>query len=482
MNRKVVAYYRYSSNNQDENSIEYQRLAAQEYCKRNNYDLVKEYIDEAKTGTNDNRAGFLQMKKDASKSPTWDAVIFYDFSRFSRDVSLAIQDTAYFHDLDIDLISITQPLDNSNEGYLMRHFIYSLNDYYSKNNAKHTHEGMKLKALQGLHCGGTPPLGYDVDENKKLVINPEEAIVVKLIFDCFDANFSLNQTAELLNSRGYLTKAGKPFTKNSFDNILNQEKYVGIFSWNTTQKRKTNYTRNSHAKKSLEEQVRIENAVPAIIDAEQFYRVQEKRKNHSSYCSPSKSRYHYMLSGLQILKCAECGSFLVGTICATHGRKYTTYSCPNRKSKKCSMKEIHTEILDRAVAFYIASDLRNRKDLKEISELLSVDPICNLLINKKKGIEKSIHNVLHTVSKCYCEETTERLRILNEQKSEVTSQIEACQNYTKELTEENIHKVCNRFAKYLMESKDVEVKKYLRSTVKEILVGNDDVQISLNII
>ena len=101
---------------------------------------------------------------------------------------------------------------------------------------------------------------------------------------------------------------------------------------------------------------------------------------------------------------------------------------------------------------------------------------------KKKGIEKSIHNVLHTVSKCYCEETTERLRILNEQKSEVTSQIEACQNYTKELTEENIHKVCNRFAKYLMESKDVEVKKYLRSTVKEILVGNDDVQISLNII
>ena len=129
MNRKVVAYYRYSSNNQDENSIEYQRLAAQEYCKRNNYDLVKEYIDEAKTGTNDNRAGFLQMKKDASKFPTWDAVIFYDFSRFSRDVSLAIQDTAYFHDLDIDLISITQPLDNSNEGYLMRHFIYSLNDF-----------------------------------------------------------------------------------------------------------------------------------------------------------------------------------------------------------------------------------------------------------------------------------------------------------------------------------------------------------------
>ena len=55
-------------------------------------------------------------------------------------------------------------------------------------------------------------------------------------------------------------------------------------------------------------------------------------------------------------------------------------------------------------------------------------------------------------------------------------------NHIKELNEENIHKVCNRFAKYLMDSKDVEVKKYLRSTVKEILVGNDDVQISLNIL
>ena len=174
-----------------------------------------------------------------------------------------------------------------------------------------------------------------------------------------------------------------------------------------------------------------------------------------------------MLCGLQILKCAECGSYLIGTIRTSHGKKYATYSCPNHKTKTCSMKKIDTDILDRAVAFYIASDLRSRKDLKEISELLSVDPICNLLINKKKGIEKSIHNVLHTIRKCYCEETTERLRILKEQKTEVNTQIEARQNYTKELTEENIHKVCNRFAKYLMESKDVEVKKYLRSIVKE---------------
>lgn len=480
--RKVVAYYRYSSNNQDENSIAYQRESTQNHCKKVGFEIIQEYVDEAQTGTNDNRAGFLQMIEDAEKSPEWDAIMVYDLSRFTRNFYDSAKYSRLLEDLGIELKSVTQPFDNTNEGYMLRNVMHVINDYYSKNNSKHTHSGMMTKAQGGFHCGGTPPLGYDLDENKRLVINQEEAVIVKLIFDCIDEDFSLKETASMLNSRGYFTKAGKPFTKNSFDNILKQEKYIGTYLWNTTQKRKSNFTRNSHAKKPIEEQVRIEDAIPAIIDAEQFYRVQEKRKSRANGRASSKSRTHYMLSGLQILKCAECGSYLIGTIRTSHGKKHTTYSCPNYKTKTCSMKEINTDVLDRAVAFYIASDLRNRKDLKEISELLSVDPICNLLINKKKGIEKSIHNVLHTVSKCYCEETTERLRILKEQKADVNTQIEARQNYTKELTEENIHKVCNRFAKYLMDSKDVEVKKYIRSTVKEILVGNDDVQISLNIL
>ena len=145
------------------------------------------------------------------------------------------------------------------------------------------------------------------------------------------------------------------------------------------------------------------------------------------------------------------------------------------------MPEIYADTLDRAVAFYIASDLKNRKDHEEISKLLRDDTILKLLRNKKAGIDKSINNVLHAVSQCYSKEMSEKLRILNQEKDSVEAQIQACQNHTNELTEENIVSVCNRFAKYLISSEDVEVRQFLKATINEILVSRDDVQISLNI-
>ena len=145
------------------------------------------------------------------------------------------------------------------------------------------------------------------------------------------------------------------------------------------------------------------------------------------------------------------------------------------------MPEIHADTLDRAVAFYIASDLKNRKDHEEISKLLRDETIIKLLRNKKAGIDKSINNVLHAVSQCYSKEMSDKLRILNQEKDSVETQIQACQNHTTELTEENIFSVCNRFAKYLISSEDVEVRQFLKATINEILVSRDDVQISLNI-
>ena len=76
---------------------------------------------------------------------------------------------------------------------------------------------------------------------------------------------------------------------------------------------------------------------------------------------------------------------------------------------------------------------------------------------------------------------SDKLRILNQEKDSVEAQIQAYQNHTIELTEENIVSVCNRFAKHLISSEDVEVRQFLKATINEILVSRDDVQISLNI-
>ena len=57
----VAAYYRFSSDNQREESIEAQQRAVQEFCSRNGYTIVKEYIDRAKSATSDRRPEFQRM-------------------------------------------------------------------------------------------------------------------------------------------------------------------------------------------------------------------------------------------------------------------------------------------------------------------------------------------------------------------------------------------------------------------------------------
>lgn len=69
--KKAVAYMRYSSDNQNETSIEYQRIAIEAYCDRNGIELVGEYVDEAYSGTNDKRPGFQDLIRDALDKPEW---------------------------------------------------------------------------------------------------------------------------------------------------------------------------------------------------------------------------------------------------------------------------------------------------------------------------------------------------------------------------------------------------------------------------
>ena len=72
---KAVIYARYSSSSQTEQSIEGQVRVCREFAERNGYVIVSEYIDRAKTGTNDNRPAFQQMLYD-SKQRTFEAVLF----------------------------------------------------------------------------------------------------------------------------------------------------------------------------------------------------------------------------------------------------------------------------------------------------------------------------------------------------------------------------------------------------------------------
>ena len=484
----VAAYMRYSSANQDEESIKYQRAAIMTYAYHRGYFVACEYIDEAKSGRTDKRDGFQEMIADSKDCPPWSKVLVYDMSRFARNSIDAAKYTAELDDLGIELISVTQEFDDSNEGFLMRGIVNLLNEYYSRNLAKHTHAGLKQKASEGKHCGGRPPLGYDI-VNDQLVINEYEAEIVRLIFDMYENMFSYSQMANELNSKGYSNKQKKPFTTNSFSSILRQEKYTGTYIWNRASKKTSKGTRNNHKHKPTDAQVILKDRIPVIIDKEQFERVQEIMASRKKGTAPTKSRHFYLLSGGGFLKCAYCGSNLIGTISSSHGKKYKYYYCPkhrdNKGKDKCPCVGISAELIEPFVIRSVVSDIFHRDDLVSLYNNSDEHNKIKALTAQLKGLELSTKSLLNTTTVTYntpaYQDACARLQEVSQQKKNIKAEIERLVAAQKTVGEDDRRQLCKDIIKMLETTNVLETKKYLKSVISSILVSNEDVNVTLNI-
>jgi site-specific DNA recombinase len=206
--KKAVCYCRYSSTNQREESIFKQLDKIEEYCRRNNLDLVEKYIDEARSGTNDNRDSFQRMMEDAYNSE-WKFVIVYKMDRLSRSVADTMHYKKQLNKLSIRILSVIEDFDETTpEGGFFNLINMGMAEFYVKNLARESFIGLIQNAKEAKHTGGIPPLGYDLNQNKELIINKKEAEAVKLLFDMVLKDFSYADIAKKLNLLGYKTKVG----------------------------------------------------------------------------------------------------------------------------------------------------------------------------------------------------------------------------------------------------------------------------------
>lgn len=480
--KKVALYMRYSSKNQTEHSIEYQRRKILEFCCQREYLPVIEYIDEAYSGKMADRPDFQRMLKDSRNKPEWEELMLFNLSRFCRNAWLGIKCFKEIRAEGLEITSVIENFPKTPEGRFMENFYHVFNEYSSEMTATHTREGLTNEALKGLHCGGLPPLGYDVDQlTKQYVINAFEAEAIKMIFDLYEKNYSYQAIADQLNSKGYTTKNGSAFNKNSFDSILKQEKYVGKYTWNKGYAKTASGKRNNRGCKDAGEQVVIENCMPAIISKEQFDRVQEMRKKGKAKVVGVKSKKHYMLGGIDIVKCAECGANMQATTSNSHGRKYEEYFCPNHKKKECSMKPIRAQQLHEFVATILVNELKNRKDIKKILELVNKENVeLKVLEDRLKGCDKAIERLSHLYASNPDDKLKARLdRAINEKKS-IEEKISNNKSKTTALKIGKLSDICERFKQTLMTSKGDEVREYIKDAVKEVIVDKNEVTVNLN--
>ncbi len=368
----AAVYARYSSDNQREESIVAQLRACREFCKRKNYSIIKEYADEAYTGTNDNRPQFQQMLADA-EAGLFEVIVAHKLDRIGRNAYDFYKNSHRLQEAGVQMEFAAQEIPNTPEGSMMKAVMAGMSEWYSQNLSREVKKGKRENILTGKAAGGIPLYGYDVGPDKKFVINDAEAAAVRKMFEMYAAGQSYREILEWLNGHGYKTKRGAPFGGNSLYDMLHNRRYIG---WSIGGKhRRTGKPRNSHAPD--DDGVIIAKGVcPAIVTEELFERVQKRMEaNKHRNGGRQKAKVPYLLSGY--VYCDVCGGAMSGGATTnTKGVRTRYYRCntSTRQGKVvCANRSINADDLEKAVLDTIRGVLYDEGVLDTLVEKVQVE-------------------------------------------------------------------------------------------------------------
>lgn len=490
----AVAYCRYSSDLQREESIEAQIRAIKGFAEHNGYILHKIYADRGISGTTDNRPQFQAMIEDIRNSDNISAIICHKYDRFARNRA---DSAIYRRELEkygVKLISVLENFDDSPESIILQSVIEGYNEYYSKNLRREVMKGLKENALSCRHTGGKPCLGYDVDKTTmKLVINEWEAEAVKLIFKLYLEGNGYSYIIRELNKRGYKTKRGAAFGKNSLYEILRNEKYTGVYVYNLSASKNAEGKFNRHKSKPDDEVIRIDGGVPQIISTEDFQKVRQLMAARQRKTAAFKAKQEYLLSGKIV--CNECGCTYAGNsrkANPTHPL-YISYRCTKRNGKiKCKNPEIQRDLIESIVQKRLAGKVFDDTVLPEViskynefaasknTELISA---IAMIKDKIAETEKGIANIVNVIMQTGSSALSDKLKVLECDKAKFEQTLYEKQRELSEMTvDEKVLKQAFKKAKKMLESGTLSNKKAIIDRyVNKIILHKNKIVIEFNV-
>ncbi len=338
---KIAAcYIRVSTDDQLEYSPDSQLAKIREFAKRNEFLLASEYTFIEEDGVSGRKAAkrpeFQRMIAVAKSKPKpFDVILVWKFSRFARNREDSIVYKSMLRkQLGIEVISVSETLGDDKMSVITEAIIEAMDEYYSINLAEEVKRGMTEKALRGEYCS-TPPFGYRL-ENKKLVIDPEQAGIIREVFEKYVSGWGQKQLAVWLNTLGVVTKRGGKIENRTVEYWLNNPVYHGYVRWTPTGKIHRDFSNpDSIIKKGDYEpiiQEELWNAAQKRLKEQKQKYIRNRRTNPPT---------EYALSG--IVKCSCCGASL-----ARSQKKYlqcinyTKGTC--KKSHHISMEEMELRL------------------------------------------------------------------------------------------------------------------------------------------
>lgn len=379
----VVIYARYSSHSQTEQSIEGQIAICQEYAKRNNYTIIGEYIDRALTGTNDNRPQFRKMIEDSNKK-IFNGVLVYQLDRFARNRYDSAMYKNKLKKNNVRVFSAKENISDDASGILMESVLEGMAEYYSAELSQKVRRGMKINAEKCLFNGGTVPLGFKIDENKKFQIDESQAKIVRKIFSMYKNGDKTIEIINYLNERNIKTCLGNKFNKNSISKMLKNKRYIGTYTYND---------------------IEIKNGIPQIIDNETFEAVQERMKITKKAPAKEKAKTGYLLTTK--LFCGTCNEMMIGVSGTSKTKKlHHYYSCNGKRKHICNRKDIKKELLENRIVEETRNILTNEnieriaQKIFEYTEKAKDNTNVTELEKQLKENEKQKNNLFDSLKIC----------------------------------------------------------------------------------
>jgi site-specific DNA recombinase len=408
--KKAVIYARVSSDKQDTDlSISAQFRAIREYAIKHSYEIVKEFVDEAESGRTADRPAFKEMIAYARRSSKpFNVILVWKYSRFARSREDSIVYKTLLRKHNVQVISITEPFEDTPTGRLLEAMIESLDEFYSANLGEEIMRGLRESASRGFYVNGYAPYGYVrvkvKDGNKeraKLELEKHQAEIVKRLFNDALKGKGLLELGKDLQTAGISSPTGKQWCKTTLYHILTNEVYTGTSVWGKV------------SKNPKVTPIRCENAWPALISRNDFDLVQKLLQDRApAQIHPRRTSSKFLLSGL--VYCGDCGKALVGAD-AKNGQ-FSYYVCGTllkRGAGTCAAKYLNAPKFEGVVIDEIKKRVLTKQNLHKLVEMVNEEMDSSTIEYKQhlETIEAEVQEVSHRLSKLFDALETDKLKL-----------------------------------------------------------------------
>jgi site-specific DNA recombinase len=356
MGKQAVIYARYSTDKQDASSIDDQVRRCSEYAKKNGWQVVEVFSDEAISGAHLERPSFQRLLEEVRlpRKRRFSAVLIDDLSRLSRDLwgmgRVVFEDFAAHQVPVIDVMTGTSS-DSPHARQLFAAMGMS-NDFFLQMVKAETHRGLEGRALGGFWTGGRV-YGYTTIEEtnpqdpahprKQVIIDEAQALVVRRIFQLFVDGMGLKKIAELLNKEGvpapydklkYGKVNGKGWPHTSVRNLLKNERYIGKWVWNVSKWVSVPNKKNKRrVPRPADEHVVKKYPQLAIVPPELWEAAQARfARRKGPGRRPGNGKRSNVLTG--VLRCGTCGGSIgLAANKVVKGVYYSSLGCNAHRSR-----------------------------------------------------------------------------------------------------------------------------------------------------